>query len=164
MRKPKRKRYTGAFKAKVGMEALKGIKTVGHFAGDYQAHPVQVTQWKGMIRDHLPKLFEPTRVRENFFSPAFIAAPSYQTRLMVAIGNDCKVSGGFAPSPSAWMDERQGASPTKEAKRYFVMHQDEESGRPPKQATKPLTGMRQDAASEPSRSSIIQIGDRIKQP
>jgi len=29
MSKTRRKRYTGAFKAKVGMEALMGVKTVG---------------------------------------------------------------------------------------------------------------------------------------
>ena len=58
MSKAKRKRYTGAFKAKVGLEALMGIKTVGQIAREYQVHPVQVTQWKGVIRDHLPELFE----------------------------------------------------------------------------------------------------------
>jgi transposase-like protein len=59
MSKTKRKRYTGAFKAKVGLEALMGVKTVGQIAREYQVHPVQVTQWKGVIRDHLPELFEP---------------------------------------------------------------------------------------------------------
>jgi transposase-like protein len=61
MSKTKRKRYTGAFKAKVGLEALMGIKTVGQIAQEYQVHPVQVTQWKGMIRDRLPDLFEQER-------------------------------------------------------------------------------------------------------
>jgi transposase len=58
MSKAKRKRYTGAFKAKVGLEALMGVKTVGQIAREYEVHPVQVTQWKGVIRDHLPQLFE----------------------------------------------------------------------------------------------------------
>jgi transposase-like protein len=58
MSKAKRKRYTGAFKAKVGLEALMGIKTVGQIAREYQVHPVQVTQWKGVLGDHLPELFE----------------------------------------------------------------------------------------------------------
>ena len=58
MSKAKRKRYTGAFKAKVGLEALMGVKTVGQIARDYEVHPVQVTQWKGTIREHLPELFE----------------------------------------------------------------------------------------------------------
>ena len=61
MSKTKRKRYTGAFKAKVGLEALMGVKTVGQIAREYQVHPVQVTQWKGIIRDHLPELFELTQ-------------------------------------------------------------------------------------------------------
>jgi len=57
----KRKKYTGAFKAKVGMEALMGIKTVSQIARSYQVHPAQVTQWKATIRDRLPELFEPGR-------------------------------------------------------------------------------------------------------
>ena len=66
MSKTKRKRYTGAFKAKVGLEALIGVKTVGQIARDYEVHPVQVTQWKGIIRDHLPELFEsPTPATED---------------------------------------------------------------------------------------------------
>jgi len=62
----KRKRYTGAFKAKVGLEALLGVKMVGQIARDYQVHPVQVTQWKGVIRDRLPELFEsPAAVQQD---------------------------------------------------------------------------------------------------
>ncbi len=57
----KRKKYTGAFKSKVGMEALMGIKTVSQIARSYQVHPAQVTQWKATIRDRLPELFEPGR-------------------------------------------------------------------------------------------------------
>jgi transposase-like protein len=40
------------------MEAMIGVKTVGQIAREYQIHPVQVTQWKGVIRDRLPELFE----------------------------------------------------------------------------------------------------------
>ena len=56
--KAKRKHYSGAFKAKVGLEALVGIKPVGQIAREYQVHPTLVTQWKGVIRDRLPELFE----------------------------------------------------------------------------------------------------------
>ena len=66
MSKTKRKRYAGAFKAKVGLEALMGIKTVGQIAREYQVHPVQVTQWKGVLRDHMPELFEsPAAANQN---------------------------------------------------------------------------------------------------
>ena len=72
MSKIKRKRYTGAFKAKVGLEALMGVKTVGQIARDYQVHPVQVTQWKGVVRDRLPELFELGRA-EGPENPELIA-------------------------------------------------------------------------------------------
>lgn len=58
MSKTKRKRHSGAFKAKVGLEALRGIKTVGQLAREYHIHPVQVTQWKGVVRGRRPELFE----------------------------------------------------------------------------------------------------------
>lgn len=54
----KRKRHSAAFKAKVGMEAVVGIKTVAQIAREYSVHPVQVSQWKAVIRDRLPELFE----------------------------------------------------------------------------------------------------------
>jgi len=63
--KAKRKRYSGAFKAKVGLEALMGVKTVGQIAKEYQVHPTLVTQWKGVIRERLPDLFEPARSGEE---------------------------------------------------------------------------------------------------
>jgi len=69
----KRKRYSGAFKAKVGLKVLMGVKTVGQIARDYQVHPVQVTQWKGVVRDHLPDLFESSRSASSQDSEQLIA-------------------------------------------------------------------------------------------
>ncbi len=56
--KPKRKKHSAAFKAKVGMEAMLGVKTVAQIAREYSIHPVQVSQWKTVIRERLPELFE----------------------------------------------------------------------------------------------------------
>ena len=56
--KTKRKRHSAAFKAKVGFEALVGLKTVAQLAREYTVHPTQVTQWKATIGDRLPDLFE----------------------------------------------------------------------------------------------------------
>ena len=56
--KRKRKQYSGAFKAKVGLEAITGIKTVAQLAREYQVHPMLVSQWKGIIRERLPEVFE----------------------------------------------------------------------------------------------------------
>ena len=55
--KAKRKRHDGAFKAKVGLEALKGIRTVSQIAKEYDVHPVQVSQWKNQVLERLPGVF-----------------------------------------------------------------------------------------------------------
>lgn len=56
--KAKRKRYTAALKAKVGLEAILGVRTVAQISREYQVHPTLVTQWKRVIRERLPELFE----------------------------------------------------------------------------------------------------------
>ena len=56
--KAKRKRHSAVFKAKVGFEALVGLKTVSQLAREYAVHPTQVTQWRATIRDHMPELVE----------------------------------------------------------------------------------------------------------
>jgi transposase len=56
--KAKRRRLEAGFKAKVGLEALKGIKTVAQIAREYQVHPNQVSQWKSEISQCLPEVFE----------------------------------------------------------------------------------------------------------
>jgi transposase len=35
-----------------------GLKTVGWIAREHEVHPVKMTQWKGVIRDHLPEFFD----------------------------------------------------------------------------------------------------------
>jgi transposase len=56
--KQKRKRYSGALKAKVGLVALMGVKTTSQIAREHQVHPLLVTQWKRTLLDRLPELFE----------------------------------------------------------------------------------------------------------
>jgi len=56
--KRKRKQYSGAFKAKIGLDALIGIKTTAQIARENQVHPLLVGQWKQTIRERLPELFE----------------------------------------------------------------------------------------------------------
>jgi transposase-like protein len=56
--KRKRKQYSGAFKAKIGLEALMGIKTTAQIARKNQVHRLLVGQWKALIRERLPQLFE----------------------------------------------------------------------------------------------------------
>ena len=44
--KHQRKKHSGAFKAKVAVEALKGDRTLNELAGNFEIHPTQVVQWK----------------------------------------------------------------------------------------------------------------------
>jgi transposase len=57
----KRKFHTPEFKAKVGLEALRGMKTISEIAQEYVVHPVQVGQWKKEIQEHAKTLFEGKR-------------------------------------------------------------------------------------------------------
>ena len=44
--KGKRKVHGSEFKAKVGLEAIRGVKTINEIAQEFGVHPVQVSQWK----------------------------------------------------------------------------------------------------------------------
>ncbi|MFM8443019.1 MAG: transposase [Methylococcus sp.] len=42
----KRKVFSGEFKAKVALEAIRGVETVNEIAQAFAVHPTQVGQWK----------------------------------------------------------------------------------------------------------------------
>ena len=56
--KQKRRRYSSALKAKVGLEAVMGMKTTSQIAREHQVHPLLVTQWKRILLDRMPGVFE----------------------------------------------------------------------------------------------------------
>jgi len=56
--KAKRKRHSATFKAKVALDALIGVKTVAQIARENNIHPIQVSQWKTTLREHLPDVFD----------------------------------------------------------------------------------------------------------
>ena len=53
----RRKVYGPEFKAKVGLEALKGVKTINEIGQAYGVHPVQVGLWKKAIQEQAKSLF-----------------------------------------------------------------------------------------------------------
>jgi transposase-like protein len=61
----KRKRHSPEFKAKVALEALKGMKTSQELAREYGVHPTQVAQWKAQLRDNAGELFQSGAGRER---------------------------------------------------------------------------------------------------
>ena len=76
----KRKVHLPEFKAKVGLEALRGVKTINEIAQDHGVHPVQVSQWKKEIQEQAKSLFEGKR------GPQPVADHSAPDRLYGEIG------------------------------------------------------------------------------
>lgn len=56
--KAKRRRHDPEFKARVALEALKGIKTIQQIAKDFDIHPVQVSEWKKLMSEGATRVFE----------------------------------------------------------------------------------------------------------
>ena len=54
----KRRNHSAEFKAKVGLEALKGAKTTAELARQFEVHSAQISTWKKTLQAGLPSLFE----------------------------------------------------------------------------------------------------------
>jgi transposase-like protein len=76
----KRKVHTPEFKAKVGLEALRGVKTINEIGQEYGVHPVTVGHWKKEIQEQAKTLFEGRR------GPKAIAGHSEPELLFSEIG------------------------------------------------------------------------------
>ena len=76
----KRNTHLPEFKAKAGLEAVRGVKTVNQIAQEFGVHPVQVGQCKREIQARAKTLFEGKR------GPQPIAPHSAPDRLYGEIG------------------------------------------------------------------------------
>jgi transposase-like protein len=65
MSEAKRKSYTASVKARVGLEAIRGVKTANEIGQEHEVHPVQVGQWKKEILEQAGTLFETQRGRQK---------------------------------------------------------------------------------------------------
>ena len=61
----KRRTHSPEIKARVALEALKGIKPIHEVASDNEIHPVQVSQWKKELQDRMREIFERKNGRSN---------------------------------------------------------------------------------------------------
>lgn len=61
MAKQKRTTHSPELKAKVALEAVRGVQTVNEIAQHYGVHPVQVSQWKKALLEDSSSLFERKR-------------------------------------------------------------------------------------------------------
>jgi transposase-like protein len=60
-----RKKHSAEFKAKIALEAAKGLKTINEIAGEAEVHPTQVTSWKKQLVEELPSLFASSRGKKE---------------------------------------------------------------------------------------------------
>jgi len=52
-----RKRHSKEFKARVALEALRGVKTLSELASEHKLHPTQVRKWKAQLQNNASELF-----------------------------------------------------------------------------------------------------------
>jgi len=62
----KRKNYSGTFKAKVALEALRGEKTLSELSSQFGIHPNMITQWKRHAVEGLEDIFAGKRKKVAF--------------------------------------------------------------------------------------------------
>ena len=60
-----RRQFSGAFKAKIALEAIKGQRTVQELATGYGVHPNQITQWKKHLISAASDIFSGAHERRD---------------------------------------------------------------------------------------------------
>jgi transposase-like protein len=68
-----RKQYSAACKARVALEALKGLKTVHELASTYGVHPTQIAHWTHRLQKEMPEIFSTRRAKREQAHEAFQA-------------------------------------------------------------------------------------------
>ena len=59
-----RRVHTSEFKAKVALEAIRGIKTSSELASEYGVHPVQISAWKKQVLEGISDIFTDKRKKD----------------------------------------------------------------------------------------------------
>jgi transposase-like protein len=92
-----RKHYSAEFKARVALEALKGLKTVNELASTYGVHPTQIAHWKHRLQQEMPEIFSARRAKHAHDQEAF-QAQLYQQIGQLKVELDwVKKKAGLAP-------------------------------------------------------------------
>ena len=72
-----RKNHSKEFKAKVALEAVKGVQSLSELASRYKVHPTQIAQWKKHLVEGAPQMFERGGAGRSVDAEA-LTAPLYQ--------------------------------------------------------------------------------------
>lgn len=73
----KRRQFSAKFKAKVAVDAIKGIKTLSELSTEYKVHPNQISAWKKQLLSNAPELF-PSGKKQQQKSEEELTAPLYE--------------------------------------------------------------------------------------
>lgn len=73
-----RRNHSAAFKAKVAMEAVKGMKSMAELAAEFEVHPTQIAVWKKWLMESAPELFADGRRRRDAGNQAAETARLYE--------------------------------------------------------------------------------------
>ena len=76
-KKPQKR--SGKFKLRVGLEAIKGQKTIAEIASEYEVHPSLISKWKRQIIEQGDEIFKSS-------IPQAVAAENQEAKLYEQIG------------------------------------------------------------------------------
>lgn len=72
-----RQKHSKEFKAKVALEAVKGIQSLSELAARHKLHPTQIVQWKKQLLENASAVFERGR-SSGVVDADELTAPLYQ--------------------------------------------------------------------------------------
>ena len=73
----KRRTFSDSFKAKVALDAVKGLKTLAELASEYKVHPSQISEWKKQLLLNAPGIFSGNKNKRSQTEEE-LTAPLYE--------------------------------------------------------------------------------------
>jgi len=73
----KRKVHSDEFKAKVALEAVKGVRTLSELSSMFSIHPTVISHWKRQLLEGMPVVFSSGR-NGNGVTQEELTAPLYE--------------------------------------------------------------------------------------
>jgi len=74
----KRQSYSGEYKGKVALEALRGLKTLAQQSADTGVHANQIRLWKQQVQEGVASLFAQAKVPANTTADSSVVAQLYE--------------------------------------------------------------------------------------
>lgn len=73
----KRKRHSDEFKARVALEAVKGVRTLSELSSEYRVHPTVIGHWKRQLVNGAAAVFS-RALNRNGKTEEELTAPLYE--------------------------------------------------------------------------------------